>query len=87
MLMFKVAFSLFCAINQSAYRYSCLSFEQPIRFRLSVVYATLGISNTIEDNPYVNMPYCNVRGYTILSMKYLFLSSQQTLLLQEDTVQ
>ena len=32
-------------------QYSWLSVEQPIRFRLSVVYATLGISNTMEDDP------------------------------------
>ena len=30
--------------------------EQPIRFRLSVVYASLGISNTIKDNSNDNMP-------------------------------
>ena len=58
MLMFKVAFSLFCSINQSTCRYSCLCVEQPIRFRMSVVYASLGNSNTRTDNSNVNMPYC-----------------------------
>ena len=38
-------------------QYSRLSVEQPIRFRLSVVFASLGISKTIEDNSNVNMPY------------------------------
>ena len=38
-------------------QYSWLSVEQPIRLRPSVVYASLGISDTIEDNSYVNMPY------------------------------
>ena len=40
-------------------QYSWLSVEQPIRFQLSVVYTSLGIgiSNTIEDNSNVNMPY------------------------------
>ena len=39
-------------------QYSWLSVEQPIRFWLGVEYASLGISNTIEDNSNVNMPYC-----------------------------
>ena len=30
--------------------------EQSIRFRLSGVYASLGISNTTEDNSHVKMP-------------------------------
>ena len=34
-----------------------LSVEQPIRFQLSIAYASLGISSTIEDNSRVNMPY------------------------------
>ena len=37
-------------------QYPWLSVEQPIRFQLSLVYASLGISNTIEDNCNVNMP-------------------------------
>ena len=36
---------------------SWLSVEPPIRFWLSFVYASLGISNTIEDNSNFNMPY------------------------------
>ena len=47
---------------------SWLSAEQPIRFRLSVVYAALGISNTIEANSNVNMPY-----YRDNSVFWLFL--------------
>ena len=45
---------------------------QPIRFWVSVIYASLGISNKIEDNSNVSMPYyydllpvvriCRVRG-------------------------
>ena len=31
--------------------------EQPLRFRLSVVYASLGITNITEDNSNVNMSY------------------------------
>ena len=37
-------------------QYSWLSVEQPVRFRLSIVYASLGISNTKEDARNVNMP-------------------------------
>ena len=37
--------------------FSGLSVEQPIRFQLSVVYASLRISNTIEDNSNFNTPY------------------------------
>ena len=70
MLMFKAAFSLFCTIDQSACRYSCLSVEQPIRFWLSVVYASLGISNTRTDNFNVNMPY----WCTVLVL-YIFICS------------
>ena len=33
-----------------SFQYSGLSVKQPIRFRLRVVYASLGISNTEEDN-------------------------------------
>ena len=36
-------------------QYSSLSVEQPIRLQLSVIYASLGISNTIKDSN-VNMP-------------------------------
>ena len=54
MLMFKIAFSLFSIINQTP---CSLSVEQPISFRLSVVYASMGISNAIEENSYVIMPH------------------------------
>ena len=37
--------------------YSWLSVEQPFRCRLSVLYASLWISNTIEDNSNNNTPY------------------------------
>ena len=39
-------------------QFSWLSVEQPIKFRLSVEYASLGIFYTIEDNSTDNMPYC-----------------------------
>ena len=48
-------------------QYSVLSVEHPIRFRLRVVYASLGISNTIGDNSNVNMPYCNVISHNNLN--------------------
>ena len=38
-------------------QYSWLIVEQPIRFQLGVVYAQLGISNTIEDNSKAKMRY------------------------------
>ena len=38
-------------------QYSLQSVEQPITFRLSVVYTSSGISNIIEDNSNINMPY------------------------------
>ena len=40
----------------SSLQISCLSVEQPIRFSLGVVCASLGISITIEDNSNVFMP-------------------------------
>ena len=38
-------------------QYSLLIVVQPIRIRLSVVYASWGISNTVEDNSDINIPY------------------------------
>ena len=53
--MFKVAF--FFIINQSSCNTLDLRVEQPIRFWPSVVYVSLGLSNTIEDNSNVSMHY------------------------------
>ena len=50
MLMVKVAFSLFSKIDHSAFSTLDLSVEQPIIIWLTVVSASLGISNIWEDN-------------------------------------
>ena len=60
MLMYKVVQSCLHIVflyQQISLQYSWLSVEQPIRFWLSVVYVSLGIPYTIEDNPDVNIPY------------------------------
>ena len=49
-------------------QFSCQSVEQTIRFSLGVVYVSLGISITIEDNSNVYMPYY---GSQLLSLAYL----------------
>ena len=40
-------------------QYSYLSVVQPIIFQLRVVYASLGISNTVEDNSKIECPIEN----------------------------
>ena len=58
-------------------QFSWLSVEQPIRFRLSVVYTctSLRISNTIEDNSNVDMPSWYFRFW-----QWLFLRNVKNIL-------
>ena len=59
-------------------QYSWRSVEQPIRFQLSVVYTSLGIgiSNTIEDNSSVNMPYLVIDWLAISAIIMKLLNKQ-----------
>ena len=50
--MFKVAFSLFSNINQSA----CSTLDWVLNNQSDVDRVSMGLSNTIEDNSNVNMP-------------------------------
>ena len=73
--MLKVIYSLFPNISL---QYSRRSVEQPIRFQLSVVYTSLGIgiSNTIEDNSSVNMPYLVIDWLAISAIIMKLLNKQ-----------
>ena len=57
-------------------QFSWLSVEQPTRFRLSVVYASLGIFNLIEDISNVNMPYWKMQAITTKSAVFFALGHQ-----------
>ena len=80
--MFK-AVSLFPIItNRFSLQYSRLSIEHQIRCRLSVVYASLVLSNTIADNLCVNISYCNYSSVKSRILGYALLVFQKRCLQQ-----